>query len=97
VPQAKSDRSAAAKKAAATRQRNREHAQAQQAGKKAAATRERRAASDTAEESVNQARQATRGAVAGLAASARLAGQAAKLAGRAASNTISRAGKESEK
>lgn len=97
MPQAKSERSAAAKKAAATRQRNQERARAQEAGKKAAETRQRNAASEAAGQSVKQARSATKGAASGLAASARMAGDAVKLAGRAASNTVSRARNQREK
>src|ERR1700724_525493 len=44
MPQTKADRSAAGKKAAATRARNKQKAQSETAGKKAAATRQGRSA-----------------------------------------------------
>ena len=50
MAQAKADRSAAAKKAAATRQRNQAKAKSQSAGTKAAATRQGKAAGQAADQ-----------------------------------------------
>ena len=69
MAQTKADRSAAAKKGAATRERNRKKAESEAAGKKAAGTRQQREAG----ESANQAKSAALGAVSGAAAAARLA------------------------
>jgi hypothetical protein len=79
MAQTKADRSAAAKKGAATRERNRKKAESESAGKKAAGTRQRRAAGDSA----SQAKGAARGAVSGAATAVRLAGNAAKQGGKA--------------
>ncbi|HWF52726.1 MAG TPA: hypothetical protein VG294_18930 [Solirubrobacteraceae bacterium] len=85
MAQTKADRSAAAKKAAATRERNRSRAQSEAAGKKAAGTRQSRAAGQAA----SQAKRAAGGAVSGAASAVRLAGNAAKQAGKAAATKAS--------
>jgi hypothetical protein len=89
--QTKSDRSAAAKKAAATRQRNQQQTRAQEAGKKAAGTRQRHEAGASA----GQAKHAAKGAFGGAAASVRFAGEAVKQAGKLAASTVG-AGKKRE-
>jgi hypothetical protein len=85
MAQSKADRSAAAKKGAATRERNRKKAESEAAGKKAAGTRQGREAAD----SVNQAKRTARGAMSGAASAVRLAGQAAKQGGKAVASKAS--------
>lgn len=80
----KADRSATAKKAAATRQRNQTRTRSAQAGKKAAGTRQRHAA----EESAGQARGAAQGALNGAVSSARFAGDAVVQAGKFAASSV---------
>jgi hypothetical protein len=78
MPQTKADRQAAAKKAAATRERNKTKAKSQARGTKAASTRQGNAAA----ESLDQAKRAASGAISGLATAAKHAGTAAKEAGK---------------
>jgi hypothetical protein len=85
MTQTKADRSAAAKKGAATRQRNTQRSRSQTAGKKSAATRQGR----TAASSANEATSAVRSAARGLTGAARAAGDAAVNAGK---SVASRAG-----
>jgi hypothetical protein len=92
MPQTKSDRSAAAKKAAATRTRNQERAQAEQAGKRAAETRQKNAVGASA----NQAKKAAKGAFSGAVTSARFAGDAVKQAGKVAATGLSAARKRDQ-
>jgi hypothetical protein len=80
MTQTKADRSAAAKKGAATRQRNAQRTRSQTAGTKAAATRQGR----TAASSANEATTAVKSAARGLTGAAKAAGDAAKNAGKAA-------------
>jgi hypothetical protein len=80
VPQAKADRSAAGKKAAATREREQKKEKSEAAGKKAAGTRQGRAAGEAA----GQAKLAAGGALSGAKSAVRAAGSAAKQAGKAA-------------
>ena len=74
----KADRKAAAKKAAATRERNRTKAKSQVRGTKAASSRQSNAAAD----SLGQAKQAATGAITGLATAAKHVGTAAVEAGK---------------
>ncbi len=92
MPQAKADRSASAKKAAATRERNRQRAQSETSGKKAAATRQGNAASQAA----GQAKRAAGAMVGAGKTAARAAGSAAKQAGKAA-GTRGRASRDAAK
>ena len=78
MAQTKADRKAAAKKAAATRERNRTKAKSQVRGTKAASSRQSNAAAD----SLNQAKQAATGAVSGLGTAAKRVGGAAVEAGK---------------
>jgi hypothetical protein len=78
VAQTKADRQAAAKKAAATRQRNTTRKRSQTTGKKAAATRQGNAAAQNAQ----QARGAAGQAIGGLTSAARFVGEAAFQAGK---------------
>ena len=76
MAQTKADRQAAAKKGAATRERNRTREESQERGTKAAATRQgNEAAAD-----VEQAKQSARSAGGGLKSAARSIGDAAKQA-----------------
>jgi hypothetical protein len=84
MPQAKADRSASAKKGAATRQRNQQRQESQEAGKKAAGTRQKH----DAQESVHQAKKAAKGALSGVESSARFAGNAVVQAGKAAASGL---------
>jgi hypothetical protein len=79
MAQTKADRSAAAKKGAATRERNRKKAKSEAAGKKAAGTRQTRKAA----ESASQAKRAADGAMSGVASAVRLVGQAVTQRGKA--------------
>ncbi len=76
MAQTKADRKAAAKKAAATRERNKTKAESQRRGDKAAATRQ----SNMAAESLNQAKRAAGSAAGGLFSAAKSVGGAAKQA-----------------
>ena len=78
MAQTKADRKAAAKKGAATRERNKTKAKSQTRGTKAASTRQGNAATD----SLHQAKRAAGGAVGGLTSAAKHAGNAAKQAGK---------------
>jgi hypothetical protein len=78
MAQAKADRKAAGKKAAATRERNKTKAKSQTRGTKAASTRQ----GNAAVESLDQAKRAASGAVSGLATAAKHAGTAAVEAGK---------------
>jgi hypothetical protein len=93
MPQAKADRSAAAKKAAATRQRNQQRLQSQEAGRKSAITRQKR----DAQESAHEAKKAAKGALRGVEASARFAGNAVVQAGKAAASSLGAGKKKAEK
>jgi hypothetical protein len=88
MPQTKADRSAAAKKAAATRKRNQQKQESQAAGKKAAGTRQRHDAEAAASQARQAAKGAWTGAIGGVQASARSAGEALKQAGKAAATTV---------
>ena len=90
MAQSKADRSAAGKKGAATRERNRKRVESEAAGKKAAGTRQSREAG----ESASQAKGAAKGAMSGAASAVRLAGDAAKQGGKA---VASKAGGEQRK
>src|SRR5215211_781895 len=79
MAQTKADRQAAAKKGAATRQRNKVKTQSQSRGKRAASTRQGRAAAD-------QAKRAAGSAVGGVKKAAKSAGGAAKSAGKSAAS-----------
>jgi hypothetical protein len=85
MTQTKADRSAAAKKGAATRQRNAQRGKSETAGKKAASTRQGR----TAAASASDAKSGVRSAARGLTGAARAAGDAAVNAGK---SVASRAG-----
>jgi len=87
--QTKADREAAAKKAAATRERNQKRAKSQEAGKKGAATRQ----GNEAAASAQQAKQSASSAVGGLKAAVRSLGDAAKSAGKSVA-TRSKTGKK---
>ena len=78
----KADRTEAAKKAAATRERNQKRAKSQSQGIKAAASRQGNAASD----SFNDARRAVGSAAGGLVSAGKHAGNAAKELGKSAAN-----------
>ncbi len=80
MAQAKADRKAAGKKAAATRQRKQSKTAAQNRGKKAASTRQAREALSSAD----QAKRAASGGVKGLLSAAKAAGVAAKSIGKSA-------------
>ena len=87
MPQTKADRQEAAKKAAATRERNRTREESKERGTKAAATRQGNAAAA----SVDQAKQSARSAGGGLKSAVKSIGEAARQAGKSAS-TRSKAG-----
>ena len=86
MAQTKADRSAAAKKAAATRERNQRRDQSHVQGKKAASTRQGRAAENAAGQAVTQVKRAAGGVVGGTKSAVRLAGTAAVEAGTAAAS-----------
>lgn len=75
MAQTKADRQAAAKKGAATRERNKKRAQSQQAGTKGAAKRQSNEASASA-------KQAKRSAIGGVTGAVRSLGDAAVSAGK---------------
>jgi hypothetical protein len=79
MARSKADRSAAAKKGAATRERNRKKAKSEAAGKKAAGTRQSREAGEL----VSRAKRAAGAAMSGAASAVRLAGQAVRQGGKA--------------
>jgi hypothetical protein len=87
--QTKADRQAAAKKAAATRERNQVKTRSQQAGKKAASTRQKNNAGDA----LGQAKSTAKGAVTGLGNAAKLVGGAAIEAGKSVATRAGAAGK----
>ena len=78
MAQTEADRKAAAKKAAATRERNQQREKSHEAGVKGAATRQGNEAADSAHE-------AKESLVGGLKGAARAAGDAVQQAGKAAS------------
>jgi hypothetical protein len=78
MAQAKADRKAAAKKGAATRERNRTKAKSQKRGTKAASTRQ----GNAAVQSLDQAKRAAGGAIGGLGSAAKSVGTAAVEAGK---------------
>jgi hypothetical protein len=80
MAQTKADRQAAAKKAAATRQRNQVRNTSQNRGQKAASTRQ----ANEAVASLDQAKRTAKSAVSGIGTAAKYAGEAAKSAGKAA-------------
>jgi hypothetical protein len=78
APQTKADRQAAAKKAAATRERNRTRAESSQRGTKAAAS----AQSNRASANVDDAKHSANSAVGGIVSAAKSLGDAAVQAGK---------------
>jgi hypothetical protein len=78
MTQTKADRQEAAKKAAATRERNRIRSESQTRGTKAAATRQ----GNAAVESIDQAKRAAGSAVGGVSTAAKSLGSAAVEAGK---------------
>lgn len=76
--QTKADRQAAAKKAAATRQRNQTRARSQQTGHKAASTRQ----ANQAASALDKAQTTAKGAVTSLGSAGKLVGTAAVEAGK---------------
>ena len=82
MTQTKADRSAAAKKAAATRERNQVRAESQTQGIKAAATRQSNAAKD----GFSDARRTVGSAAGGLVSAGKSAGNAAVDLGKSAVN-----------
>ena len=90
MPQTQADRKAAAKKGAATRERNRTKAKSQARGTKAASTRQ----GNAAVESLDQAKRAAGSAVGGLTSAAKATGNAAVEVGKAVV-TRARAGRGS--
>ena len=80
MPQTKADRQEAAKKAAATRERNRKREESQERGTKAAATRQ----GNQAAASADKAKQSVGAAGGGLKSAVRSIGDAAKQAGKSA-------------
>lgn len=88
MAQTKADRQAAAKKAAATRQRNAERAQSEAVGKKAASTRQARAAKDNADEAWNALVSIAGSVTDGLTSAVKAAGTAAKEGGKAVATRV---------
>lgn len=84
MAQNKADRSAAAKKAAATRKRNQQKGENSESGKKAAATRQ----GNKASENLDEAKQSAGGALAGLTGAAKSVGDAATSAGKSVANRL---------
>ena len=82
MPQTKADRSAAAKKAAATRKRNQQRTKSSTAGTKAAGTRQGREAGSA----LGSAKRAVGSAASSLRSAGESTGRAAKGAGKAASS-----------
>ena len=89
MTQTKADRQAAAKKAAATRERNQVKEQSQERGRKAGASRQRNAAAN----SLGQAKQAAGTAVGGLTSTAKAVGEAAVQAGKSVATRAGVGGK----
>jgi hypothetical protein len=87
--QTKADRQAAAKKAAATRQRNQVRARSQQAGQKAASTRQKNSALGALDLAGTRAK----GAVSTLGNAGKLVGVAAAEAGKAVASRVGAATK----
>jgi hypothetical protein len=87
--QTKADRQAAAKKAAATRQRNQAKARSQDAGHKAASTRQKNEAASA----LDQAKSTAKGAVTGLGNAGRLVGTAAFKAGKSVASRATATGR----
>ena len=87
--QTKADRQAAAKKAAATRQRNQTRAQSQRAGHKASSTRQKNEALGA----LDQAKSTAKGAVTGFGNAGKLVGSAAIQAGKSVVGRATAAGK----
>lgn len=85
----KADRQAAAKKAAATRQRNQVRARSQQQGHKAASTRQKNEAASA----LDQATSTAKGAVSSLGNAGKLVGTAALKAGKSVANRAVGAGR----
>ena len=83
MPQTKADRQAAAKKAAATRERNAQKTRSQASGKKAASTRQARAAKSSANEARNALGSIAGSVVDGVTSAVKAAGTAVKEAGKA--------------
>jgi hypothetical protein len=86
--QTKSDRSTAAKKAAATRQRNQQRATNKIGGRKAAATRQTHDAEQAADQAVRQVKRAARGVVSGATSAVRFSGVAATEATKAVATRV---------
>ncbi|MFN2613035.1 MAG: hypothetical protein ABR536_06680 [Solirubrobacterales bacterium] len=80
--QTKADRQAAAKKGAATRERNQVKSRSQEAGKNAAATRQK----NEALAALDEAKSKAKGALSGLTSAGKLVGSAAVEAGKSAAN-----------
>jgi hypothetical protein len=79
MPQTKADRSAAAKKAAATRQRNAQRTESHVAGKRAASTRQ----GQQAHRAAQQAQSSVSSVVTGAKSAVKFAGRAAVETGKA--------------
>lgn len=97
MTQTKADRSAAGKKAAATRQRNQQRTQAQAQGKKAASSRHGHAAENAAGQAVTQVKRAAGGVVGGTKSAVRLTSTAAVEAARAAAGRMGTADRRGKK
>ena len=85
----KADRQAAAKKAAATRQRNQVKARSRKQGHKAASTRQKNEAGSA----LDQATSTAKGAITGLGNAGKLVGSAAIKAGKSVANRAAGAGR----
>jgi hypothetical protein len=85
----KADRQAAAKKAAATRQRNQVRARSRQQGHKAASSRQRNEAASALDQATSRAK----GAVTGLGNAGKLVGTAALKAGKSVASLAAAAGR----
>jgi hypothetical protein len=85
----KADRQAAAKKAAATRQRNQVRARSRQQGHKAASTRQKNEAASALDQATSRAK----GAVTGLGNAGKLVGTAALKAGKSVVSFAAAAGR----
>jgi hypothetical protein len=90
MAQTKADRSAAGKKAAATRKRNEQKTSSKQAGKKAASTRK----ATTAKASAKDAKQSGRSAVTNVTDAAKSAGGAAVGIGKSLADRVGAARKK---
>jgi hypothetical protein len=87
--QTKADRQAAAKKAAATRERNQVKARSRQAGHKAASARQRNEAASALDQAASRAK----GAVTGLGNAGKLVGTAALKLGKSLANRAAGSGR----